>query len=308
MNSHRRNIVRRFTVGAASLALVIGTAACTTVSTAPDQVALHYQAGSFTATKYSDCVRPSTKNYNGPGDLSYWYPTGQRTFDFTGGKDAESQPITVVSSDNQELQVSGLLTFNLDTSCEPNGGILRKFHENIGLKFQAYMDPDDTTSAGWDRMLRVYMGQPLRKMLNSAAQQYTWLALYNDPATRVKFEQEVNAQLADQIKATTGGTDYFQNFALTLQKPEPNPALVAALANVQVQVTNGKAIDQQNQNIAAALSGIKQLTSVLGPYGYILYQTLQNCMSGKEVSGCPTFLPVPTGANVNIPGLPSANK
>jgi len=293
-------------LGALALALVVTTAACTTVSTAPDQVALHYDAGVIDATKYKDCVQPSNKNYNGPGDLSYWYPTGQRTFKFNLDKDAETGPLTIVSSDNQELKISGVLAFNLDTNCSPDGGILRKFHENIGIKYQAFMDADDTTSNGWDNMLRTYMGQPLQKMLSTASQKYTWLALYNDPPTRVKFEQEVNAQLADQIKATTGSVDYFQNFALTLQKPEPNPELVTALANVQVQVTNGKAIDQQNTNIANAMVGIKKLTDLLGPYGYILYQVMQNCVNGKQTAGCPTFLPVPTGTNINIPGTPAA--
>ena len=39
----------------------------TTVSTGPDQVALHYSDGAFTPRRFKDCVSPSTRAWDGPG-------------------------------------------------------------------------------------------------------------------------------------------------------------------------------------------------------------------------------------------------
>jgi hypothetical protein len=293
-------------VGAATLALV--AAGCSTINTAPDQAGLHYKAGAVSSTKFADCVTSSNRNWYGPGDKTYTYPAGQRTFDFTGSPGSESGPLTVVSQDNQELQVQGGLTFQLDTSCDKitingkdyPGGILQAFHENIGIKYAAYMDDNDKTSDGWDEMLRFYIGQPLKKAMNQAAQKYGWLAIYNDPATRVKWETEVKTLLPAAVKATTGGADYFKNFSLTLQKPEPDPKLVSALAAAQVAITNKQAVIDQNATVDEELKQIKKLTAVLGPEGYILYKALQLCATSKDNAGCPAFIPVPQGSSLNI--------
>ena len=39
----------------------------TTVSTGPDQVALHYSDGAFTPRRFKDCVSSSTRAWDGPG-------------------------------------------------------------------------------------------------------------------------------------------------------------------------------------------------------------------------------------------------
>ena len=54
----------------------------TTVSTGPDQVALHYSDGAFTPRRYEDCVQRSTRAWDGPGDKHYLYPTSQRNYVF----------------------------------------------------------------------------------------------------------------------------------------------------------------------------------------------------------------------------------
>ena len=305
----QRRIGRTGVLGLLLIGLTLVASGCSNVNTNSDQVGLHYKGGPFSSTSFSNCVASGTRNFDGPGDLHYYYPAGQRTFDFTGGKGSESDPITVVSSDNQELTISGGLTFNLDTTCnDADGGMLRKFHENIGLKFQPIMDEDGTTGDGWDNLLRFYMGQPLKKALSTEAQKYSWLALYNDPATRVKFEAAVNAELPTAVKATTGGNAYFLNFNLTLQQPTVNAQLSNGLLAVQVAITQRQAVEQQNLTVQAKLEQIKALTAVLGPYGYVLYDAMQTCLSSeKPPPGCPAFLAVPTGANINVPG-PAASK
>jgi hypothetical protein len=142
--------------------------------------------------------------------------------------------------------------------------------------------------------------------LTAEAQKYTWLALYNDPATRVKFETAINNNLAAAVKSTTGGQAYFLNFNLTLQKPTPRAELVDGLAAVQVAITQRQAIIEQNATVQEKLKQIRPLVQVLGPDGYILYEVIQRCLTGQASKGCPTFLPVPAEGNVNVPAPPKS--
>ena len=54
----------------------------TTVSTGPDQVALHYSDGAFTPRRFQDCVSSSSRTWDGPGDKHYAYPSSQRNYVF----------------------------------------------------------------------------------------------------------------------------------------------------------------------------------------------------------------------------------
>ncbi|WP_051799801.1 SPFH domain-containing protein [Catenuloplanes japonicus] len=292
---------RTVAVTAAAVLMVPMLTGCSTVSTESDQVALHYDAGAFSSTTYQECVTENNRTWDGPGEKYYKYPAGQRNFDFMGGDDAESNPYTVVSKDNQELTVSGGLTFHLDTSCDPDGGMLRDFHEEIGLKFQPTMDGDGQTTDTWLEMLRFYIGQPLNKALATEAQKYDWLALYNDPNTRAQFEAAINANLGNAVMATTGGKAYFVQFNLTLQKPAPRKELVDGLAAVQVAITEREAVKEQNATVEEKLKQIEALVKVLGPDGYILYDVMQRCLGTEPPKGCPTFLPVPPGGDVQVP-------
>ncbi|MDG4833096.1 SPFH domain-containing protein [Solwaraspora sp. WMMD1047] len=294
--------MRRLGITVGIGALLVLVTGCSTVSTESDQVSLHYDAGAFSSTTYQECVTENNRTWDGPGEKYFTYPAGQRTFDFSGNDDAEVPPYTVVSKDNQELSVSGGLTFHLDTSCEPDGGMLREFHEEIGLKFQPILDDDGRYTDNWLELLRFYIGQPLNKALTTEAQKYDWLALYNDPQTRASFESAINASLGNSVKATTGGKAYFLDFNLTLQKPTPRQELVDGLAAVQVAITERQAVIEQNATVDEKLKQIRKLVAVLGPYGYVLYDAMQRCLVSETAKGCPTFLPVPEGGNINVPG------
>lgn len=282
----------------AAIALGITAAGCTRVSTAPDEIVLHYAGGMFEARKFERCIDPSSgATYLGPGDTYYAYPFGQRTFDFTGVKDAESDPITVVSKDNVEMTVDGVATFTLNTDCDT----LRKFHERIGLKYDAYLD-DGETSAGWDRMLNFYLKQPLDRALDAASQEFEWRKLFNDPTTKQKWEERVGTLTAQFIKETAGA-DYFcqPNFAgtgpcgsivLTIQKPEPPDSLVSALAAEQAAKQQNLAQQQINAKVRTELQSIRELVKVLGPNGAVLWKAIQD---GKV-----EVIPIPENGSINI--------
>ncbi|WP_203985554.1 SPFH domain-containing protein [Sphaerisporangium rufum] len=271
---------------------------CSKVSTAPDEVRLHYAGGAFEAIKFEKCINPSSgATYLGPGDSSYSYPFGQRTFDFSGSDDAESGPISIVSKDNVQLKVAGSATFTLNTSCET----LRRFHERIGLKYVAYFDGSESSS-GWRRMLNFYFKQPLDRAMDAASQEFEWKKLFNDPNAKQQWEQRVGV-LARQFIKETAGADYFcqpnyggsgecGDVVLTIQKPEPPQSLIDALAAEQAAKQQNLAQAQINTKVKTELESIRDLVKVLGPQGAILWKAVQD--------GRIDVVPVPADGSVNI--------
>jgi hypothetical protein len=232
------------TAGLAALTLISG---CSTVSTAPDKVALHYKGGPLSSTKFANCVEASTRNIDGPADAHYTYPVSQRAFDATGGNGADAKPFTVVSNDNSEMRVPATLTVTLRSDCKT----LREFHERIGGRYQAYFDGDEA-SDGWVKMLNFVVGKPFDTALDRAAQKYNWRDLWNDPATKAAFEAQVRELLVGKpatgnipavpglITTQAGGT-YFDVNAVTILKPEPvSESLRTNVANEQAAVASAK--------------------------------------------------------------------
>lgn len=287
--------------------LIFGASGCSRVSTAPDEVMLHYAGGVFEANRFERCISPSSgATILGPGDTSFSYPFGQRTFDFTGSDDAESTPITVVSKDNVQMTVAGSATFTLNTDC----AVLRQFHERIGLKYAAYQDGGGHTSSGWRRMLNFYLKQPLDRALDAASQEFEWRRLFNDPNVKQQWEARVG-ELAREFIKETAGAEYFcqPNYAgtgdcgdivLTIQKPEPPASLVEALAAEQAAKQQNLAQQQINTKVKTELESIKDLVKVLGPQGAILWKAIQD---GKV-----QVVPVPQGSNINITPSTGGNR
>lgn len=262
-------------------------------STDVDQAGLHYSAGPLSSTTYENCIQPSSRVWDGPADIHVAYPSGQRTYDFSSTSSVpDASPFVVASQDNQELTVSGVVSFYLNTDCDT----LRDFHENIGNKFQAFMD-GNTTSQGWRDMLSVYLNQPLQRAMNEATQGRDWKGLYNDPVTKAEWEKQVSELLPQYIKQQTG-KDYFINFSLTLQKPEPSAELLAALRDKQVAVEQNLAQAERNNTIQTEAESISQLVAILGVDGYNVYQAIKD---GKV-----DVMPIPQGSSVimNSNGTP----
>ena len=116
-----------------------------TASTGPDQVALHYKGGSFSSKRFADCIAPSNRVFDGPGDSHFAYPSSQTNYVFDADQGSDVAQITFVTRDGIEMAVEGVTNFLLNTSCEPitigktryDGGALQRFHELIGNRYQA---------------------------------------------------------------------------------------------------------------------------------------------------------------------------
>ena len=229
----------------ALVAVVLFATGCATTSAPADLKGVHYAGGSFSSKKFSDCIDPSTRDFS-PGDRYYYYPVRQISFEASESDSAERGRFTVVSSDNAQLYVPVRLTFQLDTDCET----LRKFHEEIGSRYNASIQDDvtddgETTSAdypqGWVDLLNDVIGKPLDNTLVRVAQQYTWQEVWNDDAVRLEMQQELQSSIEDAVNAQAGG-DFFSDFTVLVQKPDPvDDALVQAFAEKQANITKAEA-------------------------------------------------------------------
>ncbi|MCD0450079.1 SPFH domain-containing protein [Actinocorallia sp. API 0066] len=282
--------LRALTAGVAIVALGVTTTSCS-ASIAPDQKGLEYNAGPLSSTTFDDCG--TGRIWHGPADKVFAYPVGQRTYRF-GGKGADSEALHVVSKDDLELSVEGVATFSLNDSC----ATLRKFHEEIGLKYEAY-DED-----GWAEMLRTYIGAPLDRALDEVSKKYPWQDLYSDPDTKRKWETEVGAAVAQQVNAIAGdnffcaptytGSGDCGAFLLTLQQPVPPDNVRNALAAAQQAIEDNNTQENRNKQIRTEIQALRELVKVLGPNGAVLYQAIKD--------GRIKVVPVPAGGNLNIDG------
>lgn len=281
------------------LVVVVAAAAvtmsgCSVANTEPDTVGLHYDEGPFSATRYQNCIPAGAQQYDGPSDGHYYYPSGQRTYEFSSAADADSPVITVSTSDNVEMKVSGVLTFTLTGDC----ALLRKFHEQIGLKYKAYAVDAKKRSPGWNKMLSVYLRQPLLRAMNEATQTLTWKKLYNEPATKRQWENEVNRLLPGYVKQQAGD-DYFTGVSITIQKPDLPAQIIDALQDEQAAIAQANAQRQRNLAVRTEAESIKELVSLLGPQGYTDY-TRNKLLAQAIASGKVSVVPLPEGGSSTV--------
>jgi hypothetical protein len=238
---------RRLALAIAAAGTVLGLTACSTYAT-PDtsSVGLAYTGGSWDSKAFQKCVKPGgNEAIDNGGDTAY-YPVGTRTWAFGNGPGYDSGPIAVSTSNNQELLVSGLITFTLDTDCTEwtdgsgkawPGGKIQKFHETIGRSKGAFF-PEDSTQVpqGWRDALTLFLGGPANRVMDTAGGTVTWQNLYSDAGTVTSFTKTVTDELPVKIKDATGGDEFFDIISVQIDKPTVPDALRAQLEAQQTAI------------------------------------------------------------------------
>lgn len=261
---------------------------CSSVSTAADEVALHYKGGPFSSKTFANCVGSASRDIDGPGDKHYVYPRGQRTFSFTGRAGSEIHPIVVTTKDGQNLSVPGFVTFTLKTDCKT----LRDFHERVGMKYGAYKG-GGPNGRGWNEFLNDYIAVPLTSSMNKASLSTGWYDLYSSSEAQAKFEEYVKDNLPAEVTKALG-EDFITINAVQISKPQPSDRLTDALASAEEAKLADKAQKQKN-----AVARTK-------------YDSMQDCRrSGLSENACLViyladsgkipFYTVPQGSDLNIP-------
>ena len=235
---------------AIAMILAVVLSGCATATNGPDLVGVHYKGGELSAKEFVNCLDPSERSGFNPGDKYPAYPARQISFDATGGDSAESDPITVVSSDKAEVEVPFTVTMFLKTDCDT----LRKFHETIGTRFNAFLDVtdppeknykgeeidgDNLTSGdmpeGWVDLLKFVVGKPFDVALDRTAAQYTWTELWRDPEAKQALDDAITEQVDDLINTQAGG-EFFTDIQVLIQTPDPDAELKAAVVETQTQL------------------------------------------------------------------------
>ena len=248
------------------LATAPALAACTTVNTSPDAVALHYSGGMFESQQFVSCVPASTRQINGPGEHYYYYPVGQRTFSFTGQDNgAESDPIMTNTRDSQQVAVSVFVTFELTVEFTEDGDCpqLRQFHERIGYKSKAYFEGNpDTAEVGvegnekerqvsdsreWREFLTQYLKTPLDMVMDDNGQKHDWRDLFQNQETQTEFKDGVAKDLPAAVNAALGSSEFFTVSGVTISTPKPDQALLNALKDTEVAKEENNAQIERNK-------------------------------------------------------------
>lgn len=268
----------------AAVAVALGLSvmtACSSVSTSPDEQALHYKGGSFSSKSYESCIDPSTREFNGPGDDHFVYPAGQRTYSFTGRKGSESKAIKVKTQDSQQLSVKGFVTIELTNDCK----LLRKFHEAIGSKYKAY-EP-----GGWLNLLNDYVAVPLNSTMDKAALAYPWRTLYSSSDALTEFENAVKENLPAEVK-TAMGDSFITVKAVSLETPEPDKELLDGLKASEKAKLDNAAQKERNEKLRTQYDSFKDCRKAMSEESCLVLKLAED--------GDVPFYPIPAGGSINV--------
>jgi hypothetical protein len=280
-------IVRTVMALFAAIALLVGASGCgSVVKTGQDYQAVWYEDGELSAQKFKDCVDPAVRDRKGLGDKFYFYPVGDRTFSFTGRPGSESGPVTIKTKDSQEMSVLGFIQFELTTDCE----VLRKFHEQIGLKYGAYFD-DNGKSAGWGEFLNDYFAVPLNSIMDKAGLQQNWNDLYSNSASVTTFEKYVVDNLGAEIESNLPA-GFINVKAVSIETPNPSEGLRKNLEARENAKAEKQVQDEKNKVRESKYAGAAECMKVF---------TKEQCLVLELAEkGDIPFYPVPQGGSINV--------
>lgn len=193
--------MKKFIVSILAIAFALSLVGCASVSTQPDEVAIAYTGGPIEGTKFDSVVPPgSGLVWLGIQDQSYSYPTTTRTYTVSsvaseGDRNAAD---TIVAPTKEGVQTHWELVvyFKLNTTK------IRAFHENVGLKYDAW------TPEGWDKMLNDVFRQQIETTVQGVSRKHSADEIYKSSDVFNGFNGEISSGLKDQINNVFGAS-YF---------------------------------------------------------------------------------------------------
>jgi regulator of protease activity HflC (stomatin/prohibitin superfamily) len=231
-----RRAVASVAVGAVALVvllIVLLTFATSFRKTPADKYGLSYGGGPFEGNQYQRIVQPgSGLTFNGLGDHWYLYPAVQRNYIVSKRADeGDLQGADFIAAPTKD-KIS--VQFQVATYFKLNASRLRKFHEQIGLKYHA------DTEGGWDRMLHDNFRQQIQTSLQDVARQYNVEELYADVEVKRAIEQKVGGELKERV-ASVLGDEYFCGPTYTTEMRDvcPDFAFIIKEIDVPAEVAKG---------------------------------------------------------------------
>lgn len=282
-------------------ASIMAVTACSTVSTTGSTVALQYSAGPFDTKAFEKCWSENQKSLsNDPADDYFYYPAGQRDFDFGGdgnGKDAAA--LTSTTRDGQELKISGVVKFELNTECKEYtdakgkkwpGGVLQYMHETFTAQRGAYGQEDGTMNEAWSKFLGSYLGAAVDRAVDNSSLNYNWQDLYQNPDIKAKWESTVKGEAEAVVKTLTQDAPIFQIKAVVLQKPDVGDGLKKGLSEKQEAILKSEAArmgEEAGKNFPGGLPAY---------LNYLREQAVNKAIETGQVK----VIPIPQGSPIMI--------
>ena len=240
-------------VGVILGASIVCITACTSVSTTGSTVALQYENGPFDTKSYFHCWSENQKSLSeDAGDDYFYYPAGQRDFDFGDGEGKDSGPFASTSSDGLELKTQGVVKFELNTECKEYtdakgkkwpGGVLQYMHEMFTAQRGAYTDEDGKVNDAWRAFLKSYIGTAVDRAIDTASLQHKAWDLYTNQEVKTKWESGVKADVERIVQTLTQDVPIFKVTAVVLQKPGVPDSIIAGVNAKQEAVLRKEAAD-----------------------------------------------------------------
>lgn len=250
-----------------SIALILGASilavtACSSVSTTGSTVALQYEAGPFDTKAYFKCWSENKKSLSeDAADDYFYYPAGQRDFDFGDGKDEngdgipegkDSVSFASTSKDGLELKTQGVVKFELNTECKEYtdakgkkwpGGVLQYMHETFTAQRGAYTSEDGQVNNAWRAFLKSYIGAAVDRAIDNASLSHNAWDLYTNQEAKAKWEAGVKGDVESILKTLTQDVPIFRVTAVVLQKPGVPDSIIAGVNAKQEATLRKEAAD-----------------------------------------------------------------
>ena len=166
--------------------------------TPKDRVGISYGGGPVEGVHFQKIVAPgSGLFFNGFFDSLYLYPADQLNYilaDTPGTKGQEATTDAVVAPTSDRVTVS----YQVAVYYKLNTDQLRAFHEQLGLRYQAYTDD------GWDALIADTLRQQIEAALQEETRRHTVADLYGDADLLVQIQQEIQATISARLEAALG--------------------------------------------------------------------------------------------------------
>ncbi len=261
----------------ALLALLVAGCA----DTAANEVGVHYGGGPVEDKTYQGLVEPGvTAEPVGYGDAIYRYRIDQRSWI---GRNCEQQgcadrpEVEFVSKDGIRMRAPIDVYFTLKRDEET----LRRFHEEIGLKTQAFEE------AGWVQMLRTYFDPALDRAVDSAGLAFDWRPLRENEAVRNKFAEQAAGQFSVELERATGGSyfcsptyqdpdDECGRISFAIGQPTPvDPRVVTAVETEQTARAETQSLAAEQARAEAEARARQVLIDQVGPEVYACLEAIR---------------------------------
>ncbi len=165
-----------------------------------DKVGISYGGGPIEGSHFQRIVQPgSALFFNGFFDTLYLYPADQQNYiisKVTTEGEAGVDFIAAPSKDRVQVQYQIATYFKLNTDR------LRKFHEELGLKFRAY------TTDGWNDLIHNTFRQQIEAAVQQETRRYDVADLFADSDLLTSLQQELQSSVTEKLRRALG-EDFF---------------------------------------------------------------------------------------------------